>query len=65
MGGKGIKSSSKPKAKSSETEAKTISDDSNLPMPEKVESGQAEFDECHRAKLIGATDRQQSMVTSS
>ncbi len=46
-------------------EAKTISDDSNLLMPERVESGQAEFDERRRAKLSGATEIQQSMVTSS
>ncbi len=46
-------------------EAKTISDDSNLLMPERVEGGQAEFGERSRAKLSGTMDIQQSIVTSS
>ncbi len=39
--------------------------DSKLLMPEIVESGQTEFDECHFAKLSGAMDIQQSSVSSS
>ncbi len=64
-GGRGVKSSSKPRSKSSEMEMKTIFVDSTLLMPERVESGQKEFDECHRAKISGARDIQQSMVNHS
>ncbi len=46
-------------------ETKTISKDTSLLIPEIVDSGQVEFDERHRAKLSGAMDIQQSMVTSS
>ncbi len=46
-------------------ETKTISKDTSLLIPEIVDSGQVEFDERHRAKLSGATDGQQSTVTSS
>ncbi len=46
-------------------EMKTISKDTSLLISEIVDSGQVEFDERHRAKLSGATDIQQSMVTSS
>ncbi len=64
-GSKGAKTSSKPRSRSSETATKTISNDSSLLLPERVESGQTEFDVRHRAKLSGVTDIQQSMVTSS
>ncbi len=46
-------------------ETKTISKDTSLLIPEIVQSGQVEFDECHRAKLSCATDIQQSLVGSS
>ncbi len=46
-------------------EMKTISKDTSLLIPEIVVSAQVEFDECHRAKLSGATDIQDSWVTSS
>ncbi len=45
----GVKSSSKKGSQSSDTELKTIQMDSSLLRPEKVESGQVEFDACHRA----------------
>ncbi len=64
-GSKGAKTSSKPRSRSSETVTKTISTNSSLLMPERVESGQTEFDVRHRATLSGVTDIQQSMVTSS
>ncbi len=64
-GDKRAKTSLKPQSKSSETATKTISTDSRLIMPERVESGQTELDVRHRAKLSGAKDIQQSMVTSS
>ncbi len=64
-GGKGAKTSLKPRSRSSETATKTISTDSSLLMPERVESGQTEFDVRHRAKLSSVTDIQQSMVASS
>ncbi len=34
-------------------------------MPKRVDSGQKEFDECHRAKISGVINIQQSMVRSS
>ncbi len=46
-GGKGAKTSSKPRSRSCETATKTISIDSSLLMQERVESGQTEFDICH------------------
>ncbi len=46
-------------------ELKSIETDGKLLMPEIVESGQTEFDECHHAKLSGAMDIQQSSVSSS
>ncbi len=63
-GGKGVKSSSKPRSRSSETEMKTISSDSSLLMPERVDSCQTEFDVHHRDKLSGVMDIQQFMVAS-
>ncbi len=33
-------------------------------MPERVESGQTEFDECHQAKVSGTTDIQQINMSS-
>ncbi len=36
-------------------EMKTISTDSSLLMPERVDSGQTEFEVRHRAKLSGVT----------
>ncbi len=44
---------------------KTISKVTSLLIPEIVDSDQVEFVEHHRAKLSGAMDIQQSMVTSS
>ncbi len=46
-------------------ETKNLSTDSSLLMPERVDSGQKEFDVRHQAKLSGVKDIQQSMVTSS
>ncbi len=63
-GGKGVKSSSKPVPHSSQTELKTIIKDSILLMPERVKSGQTEFNERHRAKVSGAMDIQQSNMSS-
>ncbi len=60
----GVKRSSKKGSQSSDTELKTIQMDSSLLMPERVESGQVEFDVRHRAKLSGATNIQQSSISS-
>ncbi len=62
-GRRGVKSSSKPQ--SFETKLKTISMDRSLLMGERVESGQAEFDEHHQAKVSGATDILQASVSSN
>ncbi len=58
----GVKSSKG--SQSSDMELKTIQMDCSLLMPERVESGQVEFDECYLAKLSGAIDIQQSSVRS-
>ncbi len=50
---------------SSETELKMISMDRSFLMGERDKSGQAEFDECHRAKVSGATDKLQASVSSN
>ncbi len=63
--GAGVKSSAKPKPQSSAKEMKSIKSDSSLLMPERVESGQTEFDEWDQAKISGTTDIQQSIVSSS
>ncbi len=60
----GVKSSTKKGLQSSDMEMKTIHKDSTLLMPERVESCQVEFDERHQAKLSGAMDIRQSMVSS-
>ncbi len=55
----------KPRTTSSETETKTISSDSTLLMPERVESGQTEFDERHRVMISGTKGIQKADVSSS
>ncbi len=62
IGGKGVKSSTKLKTQSSKTELKSVKFNSSLLMPERVESGQTEFDERHHAKMSGAMDIQQSSI---
>ncbi len=64
-GGKGTKLCLKPRSRSSEMVMKTISTDGSLLMPERVDGGQTEFDVCHRARLSGISDIQQSMDASS
>ncbi len=65
VGGKGVQSSSKPRSRSSVMETKTISTDHSLLMPERVDSGQTEFDVHHQAKPSGVKDILQSTIASS
>ncbi len=65
VGCEGVKTSSKPKSRSSEMETKIISTDSSLLMPESVDSAKTQFVVHHRAKLSGVTDIQQYTVDSS
>ncbi len=64
VGGKGVKSSSKPALQSAQIGLKTIVTDITLLMSEKDENGQIKFDESHQAKVSGATDIQQSSMSS-
>lgn len=59
-----IKNSTKKGSQSSDMATKTIQQDSSLLMPERVESGQVEYDACNHAKLNGAIHIQHSLVTS-